>query len=110
MGSIPEFARRRIWFRAHAGRVQQQFRSRCRHGAVEIPEPGLLLVVKVNDDTIFNRIDQELKKNPQVVSVDKAGLKMRTMPLPPILPINLRPTAASSGGYLFIASSDALVQ
>jgi len=79
-------------------------------GLIQIPEPGLLVVVKVNDDTIFNRIDQELKKNPAVVSVNQTELKMRTMPVPLPLPINLRPTTASSGGYLFIASSDALVQ
>ncbi len=79
-------------------------------GPINIPEPGLLIVIKVNDDTIFNRIDLELKKNPGVVSVDKPDLKMRTMPIPLPLPINLRPTAASSGGYLFIASSDALIQ
>ena len=30
-------------------------------GALEIPAPGLLIAVKVNDDTIFNRIDQALK-------------------------------------------------
>jgi hypothetical protein len=77
---------------------------------VKIAEPGLLIVVKVNDDTIFNRIDQELKKNPMVVSVDRADLKMRTMPIPLPLAINLRPTEASSGGYLFIASSDAMIE
>jgi len=79
-------------------------------GLIQIPEPGLLIVVKVNDDTIFNRIDAELKKNPMVISVDKADLKMRTMPVPIPMAINLRPTTASSGGYLFIASSDALVE
>src|SRR5271154_6314352 len=45
-----------------------------------------------------------------VISVDKTELKMRTMPVPLPLPVNLRPTTASSGGYLFIASSDALVE
>jgi hypothetical protein len=79
-------------------------------GRIQIPEPGLLIVVKVNDDTIFNRIDEELKKNPQVISVDKTELKMRTMPVPIPMAINLRPTTASSGGYLFIATSDALVE
>ncbi|HUZ07831.1 MAG TPA: hypothetical protein VMV89_10145 [Candidatus Paceibacterota bacterium] len=78
-------------------------------GLAQIPEPGLLIVVKINDDTIFNAIDRRLKNNPQVISVDKTGLKMRTMPVPLPLPINLRPTEASSGGYLLIASSDALV-
>jgi hypothetical protein len=78
-------------------------------GLIQIPEPGLLIVVKVNDDTIFNRIDSELKKNPMVISVDKTELKMRTMPMPIPFLTNVRPTTASSGGYLFIASSDALV-
>jgi hypothetical protein len=77
---------------------------------LQIPAPGLMLVFKVNDDAIFNRIDEELKKYPMVVSVDKTGLKMRTMPVPIPMAINLRPTTASSGGYLFIASSDALVE
>ena len=78
-------------------------------GALTIPEPGLLLVLKVNDDTVFNRIDQQLKANPQVISVEQTGLKMRTMPVPLPFIGMLRPTTASSGGYLFIASSDALV-
>ena len=78
-------------------------------GALEIPSPGLLLAVKVNDDTIFNRIDEELKSNPQVISVDQPGLKMRTMPVPVPFIGELRPSTASSGGYLFIASSDALI-
>jgi competence protein ComGC len=76
---------------------------------IQMPEPGLLLAIRVKDDTIFNRIDQQLKTNSQVISVDKAGLKMRTLPVALPLPINLRPTAASSGGYLFIASSDWLI-
>ena len=77
--------------------------------ALTIPEPGLLLVLKVNDDTIFNRIDEALKSNSQVVSVNQPGLKMRTMPVPLPFIGTLRPTSASSGGYLFISSSDALV-
>ena len=77
--------------------------------ALTVPEPGLLLVLKVNDDTLFNRIDQELKKNPSVISVEQTGLKMRTMPVPLPFIGTLRPTTASSGGYLFIASSDELV-
>jgi hypothetical protein len=76
---------------------------------VMIPEPGLLLVLKVSDDTIFNRIDLALKSNPQLISVDQPNLKLRTMPTQLPFIGTLRPTAASSGGYLFIASSDALV-
>ncbi|MDB6125844.1 MAG: hypothetical protein JWQ71_4837 [Pedosphaera sp.] len=78
--------------------------------SLEFPEPGVVLVVKVKDETIFNRIDESMKKNKQVVRVDREGLKMRTMPVPLPLPIALRPTVAQSGGYLFIASTDALVE
>lgn len=76
---------------------------------LEIPEPALMLVIKVKNDAIFNRIDQQLKTKQQmpVVSVDKDGLKMRTMPLPFL---NLRPTIALSQGYLFVATSDGIVQ
>lgn len=78
---------------------------------LEIPEPALVLMAKVKDDTIFNRIDQTLKQTGQsIVSVDKSDLKMRTLPLPLPLPIQLRPTVAASGGYLFIANTDAVIQ
>ncbi|HLX68995.1 MAG TPA: DUF3352 domain-containing protein [Verrucomicrobiae bacterium] len=76
---------------------------------LEIPEPAVMLVVKVKDDAIFNRIDQQLTKKQQmpVIKTDKNGLKMRTMPLPFL---NLRPTIAQSEGYLFLATSDTIVQ
>ena len=76
---------------------------------LQIAEPGLLLVAKVKDDTVFNRIDEALRKNAgrQIVAADKPGLKMRTWPLP--LPIQLRPTVAAAEGYLLIATSDSLV-
>lgn len=79
-------------------------------GLIQIPAPGLLLVIKVNDDTIFNRLEVELKKQPTLISVETNGVSMRTLPVPIPLPFSLRPTAATGGGYLFIASSDALVQ
>jgi hypothetical protein len=79
-------------------------------GGLQIPTPGLLLAVKVNDDTIFNRIDQALKSNPQVSRANRADLKMRTMRVPVPLIGELHPSAASSVGYLFIASSDTLIR
>jgi hypothetical protein len=79
---------------------------------LQIPEPALLLVAKVKDDTIFNRIAEALQQNggQQIVKSDKPGLKMRTWPLPLPLPIQLRPTVAAAEGYLFIASNDAIIQ
>ena len=76
---------------------------------VEVPEPGLMLALRVNDETIFNRIDEELKSNQQVISLNTNGVKLRTLPVPIPFVANLRPTAASTGGYLLIASSDALI-
>jgi hypothetical protein len=78
---------------------------------LELPEPGLMIVIKVKDETLFNRIEEALNQTGQrIVSVDKPGLKMRTVPFPLPLPVQLRPTLAASEGYLFIATSDALVQ
>ncbi|HUC85271.1 MAG TPA: hypothetical protein VL970_08775 [Candidatus Acidoferrales bacterium] len=78
-------------------------------GALEIPTPGLLLAVEVNDDSIFNRIDEQLKANRAIIRVDQPGFKMRTMPVPIPFLGQLRPSAASDGGYLFLATSDALI-
>ncbi len=79
---------------------------------LEIPTPGIMIVAKVKDETFFNRVDELLSKNaPQAERTDKAGLKMRVVPLPvPFIPIPLRPTIATSDGYLFIATGDAVVQ
>ena len=79
---------------------------------LQIPEPALMIVAKVKDDTIFNRIDQALDQNAgqMIVKTDKPGLKMRTWPLPLPLPIQLRPTVAAAEGYLFIANTDAIIQ
>lgn len=78
---------------------------------LEVPEPGILIVARVKDDLIFNRVEEALKQTKQqIVAVDKPDLKMRTMPLPIPLPIQLRPTVAVSAGYLFIATTDAMIQ
>lgn len=79
---------------------------------LQIPEPALLLFARVKDDTLFNRIDQALTRNAgkQIIRSDKPGLRMRTWPLPLPLPILLRPTVATTDGYLVIASTDAIIQ
>ena len=79
---------------------------------LQIPEPALLIVAKVKDDTIYTRIAEALEQNggQQIVKADKPGLKMSTWPLALPLPIQLRPSVAAAGGYLFIATTDALIQ
>jgi hypothetical protein len=78
---------------------------------LQIPEPGLMLVAKVKNDIIFDRIDKAMQQAGQtVIRVDKGDLKMRTMPVPLPLPIQFRPTVATSDGYLFISTSDSVIQ
>ncbi|HEX4121817.1 MAG TPA: hypothetical protein VH619_14445 [Verrucomicrobiae bacterium] len=81
---------------------------------VEMPSPGLAIILKVNDDVIFNRVDQALTNAPMLAAmltrVDDPDLKMRTVTVPLPVPIDLRPSIARSGDYLIIASSDTLVR
>jgi hypothetical protein len=79
---------------------------------LEIPDPALMLVIKVKNDVIFNRLDELMKKQAKagLVSVDKNGLKMRTVPVPIPVGVTLRPSIATSEGYLFVATSDAIIQ
>jgi len=79
---------------------------------VEMPEPAFMFVIKVKNDAIFNRIDALLKekKAPGMVSSDQNGVHMRTVPFPLPVTVTLRPTVASGGGYLFISTTDGLVQ
>jgi hypothetical protein len=70
-----------------------------------------MLVARVKDDTIFNRLDEALKQSgQQIFKTDEPNLKMRTLPVPLPLPVQLGLTLATSEGYLFIASNDALVR
>lgn len=78
--------------------------------AMEISEPGLMLVIKVNDDLIYDRIAAELKKTQMAEFTEEKGVKMAVMAFPLPVPIDLDITVASSGGYLFIASSSSLVR
>ncbi len=78
---------------------------------LEVPDPGLMLILKVKNDTIFNRIDAALKQTgQQILATDKPDMKMRTLALPLPLPIQLRPTVATGQGYLFVASTDSLIE
>ena len=87
-------------------------KSACRSGAegFELPAPGLLLAVKVNDDLLYNRITSELKKSQAVELTDEKGLKMCAMPIPIPLPVELKITVATSGDYFFLATSPTLVR
>jgi hypothetical protein len=80
------------------------------NASMEIPNPGLAFIIKVNSDVIFDRVDALCKGNPLVVRVDNADLKMRTMTIPLPLPVDLRPSIARSGDYLLLATSDTMIE
>jgi hypothetical protein len=77
---------------------------------VDLPEPGLIIAVKINDDTLFERLSQELKANPQTEVKEEPGLKMCVMPLGLPLPMPVQLTVASSGDWLFAATAPELVR
>jgi type II secretory pathway pseudopilin PulG len=80
------------------------------NAAIDLPEPALLVAVKVNDDLLFDRVTQELRDNPQAVLSNEPGLKLCVMPLPIPLPLPLQIVVASSGDYFFLATSADLVR
>jgi hypothetical protein len=76
---------------------------------LQVPEPGILLVIKVKNDLIYDRVDKLVAQLPGLIRTDKDG-KMLTMPVPLPLPITLRPSLARSGDYLLLATTDGLIE
>ncbi len=77
---------------------------------MQMPEPAIMAVFKVKNDLIFDAVDARLQGNPRLVSRETNGIKMRTMLIPLPLPISFRPTIARNGDYLFVASTDAIIE
>ena len=77
---------------------------------MQIPEPGLAIYIKVKNDAIYTRIDQLMIGNPMVAKTQLGGVKTISVAIPIPLPFPLRPTLARSGDYLFLTSSDGMLQ
>ena len=75
-----------------------------------LPLPRLALIVRMNDDKIFARVDQVLGAIPMITKVDEDGLRMRTMPYPAAPNFTVRATVAQWDKFLVIASDDSLVR
>jgi len=82
--------------------------------SLEIPNPALCVLFKVNSDLIFDRVDQALNANPMIKPMvnktEEPDLKIVTVNLPIPLPVEVRPSLARMGDYLLLASSDSLVR
>lgn len=79
-------------------------------GTMEIPDPGLVLLIKVKDDQLFDWFDRTLQGNAQVERSDAGGLRMLTLPVPLPVSVTFRPTVARHGDYLMLASNDELIR
>ncbi|MCX6907186.1 MAG: hypothetical protein NTY01_03995 [Verrucomicrobia bacterium] len=76
---------------------------------MEIPQPGLAIVTKVKDDTLFNAVDRQLKQNPMVTASEKDGVRMRSFSVPALAMFKIQPVLARTGDWLVLASSDELL-
>ncbi len=83
-------------------------------GMVNIPEPGLILVLKVADDSIEKMIEGAvgavLQAPLAAVPAGNVTIKQAPMPLPLPVPVPLQPAMCRVGDYLVITSSPALAQ
>lgn len=77
---------------------------------LEMPEPGIVIGVKVKDDTLFDLLNGLFASNPDLIIRDEGDLRMSIVPMPLPIPLTLRATIASYGDYLFLASNDGLIE
>lgn len=76
----------------------------------QIPEPNGMLVIKVNNDMFYNYMLKMLaEEGRKIVNLDTDNLKMRKV-LIPLIFSEVPFFIARSGDYLFLSSSEELVQ
>jgi hypothetical protein len=76
----------------------------------DLPEPALLIALKVKDDALYDWLDAAISQNPQSASGRTATARWRSLNVPAPVPFALRPTVARVGEYLLVASSDQVVE
>lgn len=79
---------------------------------IQMPDPRLVIAIKVKDDRLFDWVLRTLEGNSAIVDGDdkENGLRMRTLPQPLPIPVAFRPSIARAGEYLWIASHDDLLK
>jgi hypothetical protein len=81
-----------------------------RRSRIAMPEPGLVVAVKVNNSLLYDRLSAQLQGNPKTVTAEEDGLKICSMPLGPQVPLPIEITVANSADYFFFATSPQLVR
>ena len=77
--------------------------------SISIPEPGIAILVKVNDTYLFDLIKGKLPPSAQAQLKEDAGMKKINFPRLP-MPFPLEPTIAQKGNWLVAASLASVAQ
>jgi len=78
---------------------------------IEVPEPGMIITMKVKDNSIQKMLEGLISTQMPLQPVDLGGVTISQLPQPlPSLPIPLQPAMFQVGDYLVIASTPALAQ
>jgi hypothetical protein len=77
--------------------------------SISIPEPGIAILIQVNDSYLFDLIKGKATPSGQAQFKDEAGVKKISFPRLP-LPFPLEPTIAQKGNWLIAASIGSVVQ
>jgi hypothetical protein len=77
--------------------------------SISIPEPGIAILIQVNDEYLFNLIKDKLAVSGKAQIKDEAGVKQIIFPRLP-MPLPLEPTIAQKGNWLLVASMGSLVR
>ena len=80
-----------------------------RQSSISIPEPGMAILIKVNDTYLFDLIKDKLAAAGKAQIKDEAGVKKIVFPRLP-MPFQFEPTIAQKGNWLLVASMGSLVQ
>lgn len=78
---------------------------------IEAPNPAAVLMIEVQDSTIFDAVSQKLAQSElPVVPAEEEGVKMQIMNLMLPVPFLFRPTVAQADGFLYVGVSDLAIR
>jgi hypothetical protein len=77
--------------------------------SISIPEPGMAILIQVNDSYLFDLIKGKLAASGKAQISDEAGVKKIIFPRLP-MPLPLEPTIAQKGNWLLAASMGSVVK
>ncbi|HSQ34556.1 MAG TPA: hypothetical protein VLQ89_01060, partial [Candidatus Binatia bacterium] len=80
-----------------------------RGASISIPEPGIAILIQVNDNYLFDLIKSKLPPSGQAQFKDEAGIRKIGFPRLPT-PFPFEPTIAQKGKWLIAASLGSVVQ